>query len=141
MPPASSPWTDERCEWLRRLWTAGLSASDIARQLGATRSGVLGKVMRLGLTPRKSSEFKPGPPRPKAIARRAVTQEEKPPPPPEPEPAPPKPRRLTLLQLREHHCRWPIEDNPFRFCGAYRQSGETYCAYHRDKAHVKPRGR
>jgi GcrA cell cycle regulator len=142
MPPASSPWTYERCEMLRRLWAEGLSASAIAEQLGATRSGVLGKVMRLGLTHRRSSEFKPGPPRPKAIARRVVTQEKKPPAPPEPElePQPPKPRRLTLLQLREHHCRWPVEDNPFRFCGAYRSSGETYCAYHRDKAHVKPRG-
>jgi GcrA cell cycle regulator len=137
MPPASSPWTDERCEVLRRLWADGLSASDIAKQLGgATRSGVLGKVMRLGLTPRKSSEFKPGPPRPEAGKQRAVVS----PLSPEPEPQPPKPRRLTLLQLREHHCRWPVEDNPFRFCGAYRQSGETYCAYHRDMAHVKPRG-
>jgi GcrA cell cycle regulator len=149
MRSACSPWTDERCEMLRRLWADGLSASAIAKELGATRSGVLGKVMRLGLTHRKSSEFKPGPPRPKVIARRAVTQEEKPPPrplpppepEPEPEPTPPKPRRLTLLQLGEHHCRWPVEDYPeFRFCGAKRQSGETYCAYHRDKAHVKPRG-
>jgi GcrA cell cycle regulator len=148
MPPASSPWTDERCEMLRRLWADGLTASDIARQLGATRSGVLGKIMRLGLLGRKSSEFKPGPPRPRAVRKRAVVspspappEPEEKPPPPEPEPQPPKPRRLTLLQLGERHCRWPIEDNPFRFCGAYRSSGETYCAYHRDKAHVKPRGR
>ena len=145
MQPASSPWTDERCEMLRRLWADGLSASAIAKQLGATRSGVLGKVMRLHLTPRKSSEFKPGPPRPrapKAIRKRPVVLPSSAPPEPEEKPPPPpKPRRLTLLQLREHHCRWPVEDNPFRFCGAYRQSGASYCRYHQDKAHVKSRTR
>ena len=43
-------WTDERVEALRRLWGEGLSASQIAKQLGdVSRNAVIGKVHRLGL--------------------------------------------------------------------------------------------
>src|SRR5262245_10706086 len=55
MPPAYSPWTDDKVEQLRRLWSAGYSATQIARELriGVTRMSVLGKVHRLRLPPRK----------------------------------------------------------------------------------------
>ncbi|HEX7944697.1 MAG TPA: GcrA family cell cycle regulator, partial [Phenylobacterium sp.] len=43
-------WTDERVELLRTLWQDGLSASQIAQQLGGvTRNAVIGKVHRLAL--------------------------------------------------------------------------------------------
>jgi GcrA cell cycle regulator len=46
-------WTDDRVEILKRLWTEGLSASQIAKQLGGvTRNAVIGKVHRLGLAGR-----------------------------------------------------------------------------------------
>src|SRR5258705_2607541 len=46
-------WTDERVEMLKRLWLDGLSASQIAKQLGGvTRNAVIGKVHRLGLSGR-----------------------------------------------------------------------------------------
>lgn len=156
MPAASTPWTDERCGVLRRLWADGLSASDIAKQLGgATRSGVLGKVMRLGLTPRRSTEFKPGPPRPRSGKRPVIAPS---PAPSEGEKTPgrgppiavegrrgqaPYMRRLQLLQLTERHCRWPIGDphrHPFYFCAADRERGNAYCDFHMDKAFAKPRG-
>lgn len=126
---------------LRRLWAAGLPASDIAKELGATRSGVLGKVMRLHLTPRKSSEFKPGPPRPKAVRKRPVIS---------PSPASSEPerkphmRRLQLLQLTERHCCWPIGDphrHPFYFCAADKDHDVPYCPYHMRKAFARPRER
>lgn len=48
-------WTDERVEVLVKLWQEGLSASEIAKQLGyVTRNGVIGKVHRLGLTGREA---------------------------------------------------------------------------------------
>src|SRR3569832_2080177 len=48
-------WTDDRVEQLKNLWTAGLSASQIARALGGvTRNAVIGKVHRLGLAGRAS---------------------------------------------------------------------------------------
>jgi GcrA cell cycle regulator len=43
-------WTDERVEKLKRLWAEGLSASQIASQLGGvSRNAVIGKVHRLNL--------------------------------------------------------------------------------------------
>ena len=46
-------WTDERVETLKKLWIDGLSASQIAKQLGGvTRNAVIGKVHRLGLAGR-----------------------------------------------------------------------------------------
>jgi GcrA cell cycle regulator len=49
-------WTDERVEMLKKLWTDGLSASQIAAELGGiTRNAVIGKVHRLGLSGRAKS--------------------------------------------------------------------------------------
>ncbi len=43
-------WTDERVEKLKKLWSEGLSASQIAAQLGGvSRNAVIGKVHRLSL--------------------------------------------------------------------------------------------
>lgn len=47
-------WTEERVEALKALWNDGLSASQIAAELGGvTRNSVIGKINRLGLTGRK----------------------------------------------------------------------------------------
>ena len=54
-------WTDERVELLKKLWADGLSASQIAGELGGiTRNAVIGKVHRLGLSGRAKT------PRPRA---------------------------------------------------------------------------
>jgi len=46
-------WTDERVELLKKLWIDGLSASQIATELGGvTRNAVIGKVHRLSLSGR-----------------------------------------------------------------------------------------
>jgi GcrA cell cycle regulator len=46
-------WTDERVELLRKLWGEGLSASQIAAQIGGvSRNAVIGKVHRLKLSGR-----------------------------------------------------------------------------------------
>ncbi|MBL0371495.1 GcrA family cell cycle regulator [Rhizobium sp. KVB221] len=43
-------WTDDRVERLKKLWSEGLSASQIAAQLGGvSRNAVIGKVHRLSL--------------------------------------------------------------------------------------------
>jgi len=81
-----APWVgpNERVELLKKLWLEGLSASQIAKQLGGvTRNAVIGKVHRLGLsgraTPSQPSRttFKtPRPPRPmvshQSSPRRAI---------------------------------------------------------------------
>src|SRR5689334_24678284 len=53
-------WTDERVELLRKLWSEGLSASQIAAQLGGvSRNAVIGKVHRLKLSGRGRATASP----------------------------------------------------------------------------------
>ncbi|MGV3455523.1 GcrA family cell cycle regulator [Sphingomonas sp.] len=79
-------WTDERIETLRKMWDSGLTATQIAEELGGvSRNAVIGKAHRLGLASRPSpvkanaAEAKPAP----APAA---------PPAPKPAPAAPSPR-------------------------------------------------
>lgn len=153
-------WTDERVELLKKLWGEGLSASQIASQLGSvTRNAVIGKVHRLGLSGRtKTVTTAPRPvrakPRPnaspaprgtvqplifganalKSVAEAEVEPElDRAPAPAIPFPAPSAEGRVTILQLNERTCRWPEGDpasDEFRFCGGSSQPGVPYCAYH-----------
>ena len=79
-------WTDERVEQLKKMWSEGQSASQIAKELGGvTRNAVIGKVHRLGLSNRagaapakaekKPAKAEAAKPAPKA---KAETPEERP---------------------------------------------------------------
>ncbi|MBS0411003.1 MAG: GcrA cell cycle regulator [Proteobacteria bacterium] len=141
-------WTDERVETLKKLWLDGLSASQIAKQLGGvTRNAVIGKVHRLGLSGRAAPSqparpvFKAArPARPvvaaQPAARRPVATapvEAAPPPAPRPPTYVEEPGTATVLTLGAHMCKWPIGDpstDSFTFCGR-RSGGEgPYCAEH-----------
>lgn len=158
-------WTDERVELLRKLWLEGLSASQIASELshGITRNAVIGKVHRLGLSGRaKSAQAAVSPaaaparpklaPAPRAMAPRpiapmvigATALAMKPRPAPAPVAAPeavvvPISERVTIMELREAMCRWPLGDPTnaeFRFCGARTcEAGAPYCATHAQLAY------
>ncbi|KQR77860.1 GcrA cell cycle regulator [Rhizobium sp. Leaf384] len=72
-------WTDERVERLKKLWAEGLSASQIAAQLGGvSRNAVIGKVHRLSLPGRaKAGGASPSatrPKRPVVVARPAAPE-------------------------------------------------------------------
>lgn len=80
-------WTDERVEKLKKLWADGLSASQIAAQLGGvSRNAVIGKVHRLNLpgrakaggstttTVRAKRPATPAAPRPQSFAARPVAR-------------------------------------------------------------------
>ena len=57
MTATSGGWTEDRVASLKRLWLEGLSASQIAKQLGGvTRNAVIGKVHRLGLAGERGGE-------------------------------------------------------------------------------------
>ena len=48
-------WTDERIDQLKSMWTKGMTASQIAEELGGvSRNAVIGKAHRLGLQSRPS---------------------------------------------------------------------------------------
>lgn len=65
-------WTDDRVETLKKLWMEGLSASQIANELGmgVTRNAVIGKVHRLKLSGRAKPATSSS--RPRAAARSAT---------------------------------------------------------------------
>ena len=137
---AKLSWTDERVELLKKLWTEGLSASQIAGRLGAgvTRNAVIGKVHRLNLSgrapqPRSTAPRAPRKPREPSLAGNSNGRpsmptagssalkpqhraELQPRPAPIPEPQPlrlvdlPKDGRVTILHLSDKTCKWPIGD-------------------------------
>lgn len=153
-------WTDERVELLRKLWAEGLSASQIAAQLGGvSRNAVIGKVHRLKLSSRgraaptqarqkkaKTAAPKtakpatpPSRPVPQTIGATALKIEY------DEEPAPrpvarvddsvvvPISRRLKLVELTDRTCKWPNGDplnEEFHFCGNASKESGPYCAYH-----------
>jgi GcrA cell cycle regulator len=83
-------WTDERIDQLKRLWGQGMTASQIAEELGGvSRNAVIGKAHRLGL------EARPSPVKAGTDASHAapVPSAERPVPaaPPAPAPVAPKP--------------------------------------------------
>ena len=150
-------WTDDRVTLLKKLWTDGLSASQIAKQLGGvTRNAVIGKVHRLGLAgraapsrPVKRIVVAPARTRPTLVvppvaAVKAVETAPKAPVAATPAAAvakapkanAPLERRgdlIGVLQLGTNMCKWPIGDPgdaDFGFCGAHCTSGAVYCTEH-----------
>ena len=148
-------WTDDRVAKLTKLWADGLSASQIAAELGGvTRNAVIGKVHRLGLSGRakqSSSSAK----RPKRTARsggyntrgrsqsrglvstsstteaRLAIQDL-----PVPECL-----KLELVDLNERTCKWPHGDpatDDFHFCGNKTKDDAPYCEYHCRMAYQQP---
>lgn len=113
-------WTDERIATLQKLWEKGLTASQIAEELGdVTRNAVIGKAHRLGLKSR------PSPVKAEATKKKPVKK-------PAPTPGA-ESTRVTLLDLTERTCKWPIGhpgDEDFHFCGKSSEPGVPYCAPH-----------
>jgi GcrA cell cycle regulator len=144
-------WTDDRVELLKKLWSDGLSASQIAAELGGiSRNSVIGKVHRLGLSGRAKSPSSSVPRQRKprahshmiriqrggvrgntALAPMFEADVE-----PEPELIDniiPIAQRCTILELNDSKCHWPIGDPSsadFFFCGGKTLEGLPYCGYH-----------
>ena len=80
-------WTDERIDRLKELWSKGMTASQIADELGGvSRNAVIGKAHRLGLQSRPSP-VKPNEPAPAKAKPEAFEPEAA-----EPAPVPARPQ-------------------------------------------------
>ena len=159
---SESGWSETRVTTLSKLWLDGLSASQIAKQLGGvTRNAVIGKVHRLGLSGRAKSASS-GVPRPRkarapshmlrigrgairgntALAHAYEIETEA-----EAELIDniiPIGQRRTILELTEQTCRWPVGDpgsGDFFYCGGNTLSSLPYCAYHARVAYQPPSDR
>ena len=163
MPDNRPTWSAERTELLTRCFHAGLTCSQIAREIGVTRNAVIGKMNRMGLS------------RPKDLIARQAARAAKLARPTSPRPWRPRRVRLnifaqhemlkavfpksepriddvpiyngrgcTLLELGQGKCRWPIS-NPgaedFCFCGNEPVKGLPYCIGHARIAYRPPSGR
>ena len=117
------PWTQARIETLKASWFAGLSATQIADDLGGvTRNAVIGKVHRLGLEPppgdAQGAQAGTGAP------PRAETA-------PSARPACCKPVSRPLFDLADNQCRWVVDVREFLFCGApVADERRPYCPHH-----------
>jgi GcrA cell cycle regulator len=146
-------WSPQRVEQLERCFHAGLTCSQIAREIGVTRNAVIGKLNRLGLsqprnpaiTQAKRDARRTRPRAPTRWAAFSVADQ----------------RKLlrdtfpqaqanvaqanvievpihngrgcTFLELTQTQCRWPINDPGaanFRYCGNEAFSGLPYCTGH-----------
>lgn len=143
-------WTDERIAQLKAGWEGGMTASQIAEQLGegVSRNAVIGKAHRLGLESRPSPvkngeepvDNVAATPVPVATAAPAlVVAAPMAPAAMRPAAVVKKPIRsgkaakTTLLDLNEKICKWPIGhpgDSDFHFCGKASQAGFPYCTEH-----------
>jgi len=134
-------WSDDRVTTLSKLWRDGLSASQIANQLGGvTRNAVIGKVHRLGLSGRAAPSRPSRPARVTAPRVRRAERLARPVTTRRPayatvalaDPSPEGPGLIAdLTGLTAHVCRWPIGDpkaDDFSFCG--RAAVRRYCVTH-----------
>jgi GcrA cell cycle regulator len=165
-------WTDERIEQLKKLWTDGLSASQIAGEMGhVTRNAVIGKVHRLGLAGRAKAPsqsvarpIRKAAPRVSTVSsgggmRHAVMRGNtalkiaadvqqvaylEPLEDIDEAVVIPMSQRVTIMELKEGLCKWPMGDpthDEFRYCGAQGTAGAPYCSYHSRVAYQPPADR
>lgn len=116
MSEPKSPWTADREAMLRELWARGMSASEVAREIGGgvTRNSVIGKITRLKIQ-RRDPNAPPGGGKPR---------KEKP---------PQQPRQVFVRRVSVARTPPPVEP-PFvpvasPFADHWTQRGFGRCAY------------
>lgn len=128
----TKPWYNKEIELLKSLWAQGITAEQIAQELGRTKNGICGKVRRLNLPVRQirvrvpkvkvlpvniEPERKDGllpPLKREEIAKKAYGH------------------GVTPLERKSCECLWPIGDprhKDFHFCGA-KVHAKNYCEAH-----------
>ena len=147
MPTNEPTWTEQRIELLKNRFQAGLTAREIAAEIGVSRNAVIGKLSRLDLRREKDTDQRrlaakndpkrsPKGRRLKTTARlqyeilrtlyaeRTAFDDDEP---------IHSQHRCSLLELSKEKCRWPINApgaEDFCFCGNMPVKGLPYCVGH-----------
>ena len=160
MTTSPQTWTADRIEELRKLFEAGLTCSQIAREIDVTRNAVIGKLSRLGLSrPRdvlirrqpdlRARSPRTGSPRPETrqsqvrLLRSLHAAMAAPAAPVVIDELSVRPK-CSLFELGAQNCRWPIGRpgaDGFGFCGSAPVEGLPYCAGHARMAYRTAAGR
>lgn len=129
-----------KIDQLTTLWNSGLTMSQIGREMGVSKSAVLGKGHRLGLPSRPSPiirDHAPTPPKPRVERpKRIVDPVEPRPPRPTPQPRIATPN----WPIGKRPCQWPEGDpkeEGFHLCGDNAFEGKPYCPRHHVKAYTR----
>src|SRR5579872_3838924 len=103
-------WTPDRIADLTRLWEEGVTTAEIGRRIGVSKNAVIGKVHRIGLTPRVIKEVPP--------PRRNV---------------------FDFVGAACMWPIGHPNDDDFHFCGDRPMGGKPYCEHHSALAYIKPK--
>lgn len=160
-------WTEQMVEDLRTMWKQGLTTAEIGKRLNVTKNSIVGKVHRLGLSGRpspikkkneenaaeeiqaaenvqvvssKNTAESPQLKKETVKIDKAQMPEVKPVMTSSVKSEPAKKGMMSLMDLDNHTCRWPLgdpKDENFHFCGRKVKIGQTYCEEHANIAYVK----
>jgi GcrA cell cycle regulator len=104
-------WTEERIERLKDFWTRGMTASQIADELGGvSRNAVIGKAHRLGL------QARPSPVKPTEHEEAEAAAPAAPAAAPEPQPV--APADAPVVGAKDEPAPWELEEEEARTDGA-----------------------
>ena len=145
---SSEKWTPAALEMLDTLahleGEQQISYREIAEKMTErfgitfTKNACIGMGRRLRMPPR------PSPLKKKRDGRMLVPKHVRIDAPIEPKEAwrPDEPQRLTIYQLRQGDCKWPLGDMmtrpPFLYCGQETKDGMSYCPEHCERAYNRP---
>ena len=144
------PWPEEIVEKAKALAASGMSSSQAAKQIpGMTRSGMLGLAHRRGFqffgsNGRHTKEFQPLTDRSGRAPRPSRPKRPRKATPVKIEIIYEEPRLVTLMELGEDECKFPFGDpleHDFRYCGAHRVFGRSYCGLHCRASYETPQER
>jgi len=155
-------WTTALSEIIAKGWSANLAAAELSAQFNRrfTRSAVIGKAKRAGIKLTAGHGGRRGPkggpsqrkvrpratsaPRPDMAHRKAAGAPKLATVPFVLRPDDVKPNRVSLLELTDQTCRWPISTPgapDFCFCGNPPVEGLPYCGGHSRLAYRPPEPR
>jgi GcrA cell cycle regulator len=139
-------WTETNIELLKELWAKGMSAREIAQEIGGkcTRNSVIGKAHRLDLPARPSPIKATGGKYSRAHRRKredasALLRLN--------QPAPEMPDHGRVDSIRSYQadtgpvmsCQWIEREPGTPMCGKRSHPGKSYCAEHHERAYMRPK--